>query len=251
MNRKLLAFLCAFCVSFTVLAQAAPLKLSVRRLRGYGGGDQIQGSFRMELIDPPPLASVTFKVDDSVVAVVTAPPFRTDFDTGSYALGWHDLSATGQTPDGQTLNSEVRRLEFVSPEAGWAVVRNIIIPLISVVGAAMVIGVGFQLWLTFTGRRSSLPLGAPHKYGLLGGGVCPKCRRPFSLHWWSFNAVGGKFDRCDHCGKWSLVKRASREQLAEAEAAELAMAGSPAPVSQVTAEEKLKRLLEESRFDDG
>jgi len=204
----------------------------------------------MELIDPPLLTSVTFKIDDSVVAVVNTPPFRADFDTGSYAFGWHELFATGQMPDGQTLNSEVRRFEFVSAEVGWAAARNIIIPVIGVVGTAMLIGIGFQLWFTFAGKKSSLPLGAPRKYGLLGGAICPKCHRPFALQWWAFNAIGGKFDRCSHCDQWSVVKRASREQLAEAEAAELKSAQPQTPIPEMTAEEKLKQQLEESRFDN-
>ncbi len=255
LTRKPLALLqaatfCALCgLALPVLAQNAELQLAVRRNFGYGGGSQIQGNFRMEIVDPPALSLVTFKIDEAVVAAMTAPPFRIDFETDTYSLGWHELTATGQAPDGQTLNSNVRRFEFVSAEAGWAVARDIMIPLFGVVGAAIVIGVGIQLWASRSGRKSSLPLGASRKYGWLGGAICSQCSRPFSLHWWGLNAIGGKFDRCDHCGQWSLVRRLSREKLAEAEAAELNMAQPETPVVEMTAEEKLRRQLDESRFD--
>jgi hypothetical protein len=253
-TRKVFVALCALCILFglalPVMAQDEELQLAVRRNFGYGGGSQIQGNFRMEVVDPPPLASVTFKIDETVVATVTEPPFRVDFETDDYPLGWHELTAVGQAPDGQTLNSNVRRFEFVSAEAGWAAARAIMIPLFSVVGVAILFGVGIQLWTSLSGGKSALPLGAPRKYGLLGGAICSKCSRPFSIHWWGFNAVGGKFDRCDHCGKWSFVRRASREKLAEAEAAELAMAQPETPVAEMSAEEKLRRQLDESRFDN-
>ena len=250
LTRKTFMLLCALCgLALPVLAQGEELQLAVRRNFGYGGGSQIQGNFRMEIVDPPALASVTFKIDNTVVATVAEPPFRIDFDTDQYPLGWHELTAVGQTSDGRTFNSNTRRFEFVSADAGWAAARNIMIPLFSIVGVAIVFGFGIQLWASLSGRKSSLPLGAPRNYGLLGGAICPKCHRPFSLHWWSFNAVGGKFDRCDHCGKWSLVRRASREKLAEAEAVELAMAQPETPVAEMSAEEKLKRQLDDSRFD--
>ncbi len=100
-------------------------------------------------------------------------------------------------------------------------------------------------------RRTSLPLGVPRQYSWLGGAICPKCGRPFSLHWWALNAsLAGKLDRCEYCGKWSLVRRASREQLAAAEAAELAQAQPETPVAEPNAKEKLKRQLDESRYVD-
>ena len=247
----LLSALCILCgSSFSVWAQSDELTLYVRRNVGYNGGSQIQGSFRMEAEGPGDLTSVTFKIDDRVVGTAAQPPFRIDFNTDDYGLGWHDLTAAAQTTDGRTLTSNTRRFEFVSAEAGWQAAGQIALPILGVVGVVVLIGMGMALVPTLTGRRSNLPLGAPRQYGLLGGTICPKCERPFPLHWWGLNATVGKFDRCDHCGKWSLVRRVSPDKLREAEVAELKLAQPETPVPEMSPEEKLKRQLDESRFLD-
>lgn len=247
----ILCVLCALCgSSFSAWAQTDELTLYVRRNVGYSGGSQIQGSFRMVVEGPGDLTSVTFMIDDQVVGTVTQPPFQINFDTDDYGLSWHDLTAVSQTADGRTLTSTARRLEFVSAEASWQAAGQLALPILGVVGGVVLIGMGMALIPTLTGRRSNLPLGAPRQYGLLGGTICPKCRRPFALHWWGLNATIGKFDRCDHCGKWSFVRRASPDKLREAEATELALAQPETPVPEMSAEEKLKRQLDESRFLD-
>jgi hypothetical protein len=63
-QRLLTLIVLVFSVVTPALAQTGELQLFVRRNFGYGGGDQIQGSFRMEATGPADLASVTFKVDD-------------------------------------------------------------------------------------------------------------------------------------------------------------------------------------------
>jgi hypothetical protein len=234
----------------SVWAQDDELTLHVRRNFGYGGGSQIRGSFRMEAAGPPDLTSVTFKIDDIIVGTVNASPFRIDFGTSDYALGWHDLTAVGQTADGRMLVSSPRRFEFVSAEVEGAALRDILIPLFSVVGGILLLAFLFPLVLTLAGKKTTLPLGAPRRYGLMGGALCPKCGRPFALHFWSLNLGSHRFDRCDHCGKWSLVRRVSGERLAEAEAAELKMAQPESPMPEMSSEDKLKRQLDESRFLD-
>jgi len=226
------------------------LSLSVHRNFGYSGGSQIQGSFSLEASGPANLISVTFKVDDTVVGTVTQPPFKINFDTSTYALGWHSLTATAQTADGQTLTSAPRRFEFVTAEEGFKAAGRIVIPILAVVGVVILISMGIPLLQTLTGKKSHLPLGAPRQYGLLGGAVCPKCARPFAIHWWGLNVFTQKFDRCDHCGQWSLVRRVSREKLQIAEAAEIKSAQPETPIPESSPEEKLKRQLDESRYDE-
>jgi Big-like domain-containing protein len=245
-----LCVLCALCGS-TVWAQESELTLSVHRNIGYNsGGAQIQGSFRMEATGPDNLTSVTFKVNETVVGTVTQAPFRIDFNTDDYGYGWHDLSATALTADGRTLQSETRRFEFVSEEESWKAAGRIIRPMLGLLGLLVAAGLMMALVPTLTGKRSNLPLGAPRNYGLLGGGICPNCQRPFALHWWGLNAsLIGKFDRCDHCGKWGFVRRASPEQLRAAEVAELQQAQPDAPLPEPSPAEKLKRQLDDSRFD--
>jgi hypothetical protein len=233
-----------------VWAQSAELTLSVHRNVGYSGGSQIRGSFRMEVSGPDNLMSVTFKVDDKEVGTVNAPPFRINFNTVNYSLGWHDLSAVGQTADGRTLASNVRRFEFVSSEEEWAATGRIIIPLFGLLGVVLLLALGVPFVLALTGKKTTVPLGAARQYGVMGGTLCPKCGRPFAIHWWGLNAGFQKFDRCDHCGKWSLVNRLGLEKLREAEAAELKMAQPETPIPELSPEEKLRQQLDASRFTD-
>lgn len=234
-----------------VSAQTDELTLSVRRNIGYSSGAQIQGSFRLEVTGPDSLTAVTFKIDAVEVGTVTQPPFRLDFNTDDYGYGWHDLTATATTAEGRTLTAAPRRFEFVSAEEGWAAAGRIAGPMLAVLGVLVVVGVAMALVPTLTGQRRQLPLGAPRPYGLLGGGICAKCHRPFALHWWALNAsLVGKFDRCDYCGHWGFVRRASPEQLRAAEAAELQQAQPDSPRPELTPAEKLKRQLDESRFTE-
>jgi hypothetical protein len=229
-------------------AQTSQLQLSVRRNFGYGGGDQIQGSFSMLASGPADLKQVTFKIDDQVVGTVTAAPFQVDFSTDSYALGWHTLTAAGTTASGQSLVSDPRRFEFVSAAAGWQSVGRILVPILGVLGLALVAGLSIAVMDIRRSRAAPTPLGAERHYGLLGGAVCPKCGRPFARHWWGLNAGLGKLDRCPHCGKWSIVRAQPLEQLRAAEAAELKDAQG-APVPELSPEEKLRRQLDDSRYD--
>jgi len=252
MFRRPSLFLLLFLFLFApgLWAQASELTLSVRRNVGYNGGAQIQGSFRMEASGPENLTSVTFKVDETVVGTVAQSPFKINFNTDDYGLGWHDLTATAQTADGRTLVAETRHLEFVSEAKSWKAAGQIAGPMLGLLGGLVVVGLLMALVPTLTGKRSNLPLGVARNYGLLGGGLCSKCQRPFALHWWALNAsLVGKFDRCDHCGKWGVVRRASPEQLRAAEAAELQQAQPDAPLPEMSPAEKLKRQLDDSRFD--
>jgi hypothetical protein len=232
-------------------AQSAPaLQLAVHRDWGYGGGDQIQGLFSLEAIGPDDLASATFMIDGQVLATITAAPFKVQFDTGRYPLGWHSLRLTGKTAGGATLSAPDRRLEFVDASVGLATAGRLGGTILGGVAIVFVLVVGLQLFLTRGGKRRTLPLGAARRYGLKGGAVCPKCGRPFSIHFLSLNALTGFVDRCDHCGRWGFVRRASPEQLAAAEQAELAMARPAGPLPMESEAEKLKRQLDDSRYSD-
>jgi Bacterial Ig domain len=238
-------------VTLPAFAQTNDLQLTVRRNFGYGGGDQIQGSFRMEATGPADLARVAFKVDDQVVATVTAAPFRVDFVTDTYGLGWHNLTAEGQTASGQTLTSAPRRFEFVSAAEGWAAAGRIIVPIL---GALVLVGIVVAIFTVVDTRRgrsrkSPTPLGAARRYGVMGGAICPKCGRPFSRHWWAPNAGIGKLDRCPHCGRWSIVRAVPLDQLRAAEAGELQATQPDNPVPELSAEEKLRRQLDDSRYE--
>ena len=242
----------ALAAAWPALAQTAALTLSVSKTFGFNNGSQIQGSFRLEAAGPANLKSVTFTLDGQPLGQVSAAPFRYDLQTDQFAPGWHTVGASGQTADGQTLTAADRRYEFLSATQAQSSMTRFMVPILGIVGLLAVVGLGSQLFFALRGskNRSALPLGAHRTYGVLGGAICPKCQRPFSMHWWALNAFPTrKFDRCDHCGKWSLVGRASPAQLAEAEAAERKYALPTAPQLELSPEEKLKRELDASRFD--
>ncbi|MBN2390657.1 MAG: hypothetical protein JXR84_08040 [Anaerolineae bacterium] len=238
-----------------VLAQAEELGISVNKQFGYNMGSQIQGTFKIRVRGPEDLATVTFLLDGETLGEATTAPFELSFKTGEYAAGWHEIAATGTTSAGQSLTSRTLRFQFVSAEdAGKAAAKLIVPVLVLVVVAVLATGV-FPL---LSGRKkpvtydpASYTSGEPRSYGVLGGVVCPKCGRPFGMHWWAFNiSFVGKFDRCPHCGKWSFVRRASREELLAAEAAEYAARTASSSRSAPNAEEKLREQLDDSRFTD-
>jgi Zn ribbon nucleic-acid-binding protein len=166
-------------------------------------------------------------------------------------LGFHDLSAVVLTKDGQTLTTAVQRYEFASAAQESAAVRNIIVPLLSVVFVVIVVVIGIQVLTSRRRPKVNTPLGAARHYGINGGTICPKCHRPFALHWWALNAgITAKVDRCDYCGRYGFFKRYSREELAAAEAAEQQMAQPETPIQPASAEQKLKEMLDESRYTD-
>jgi hypothetical protein len=229
----------------------ATLDLGMSRTFGYSSGTgQIQGTFTLKARGPENLARVEFFIDGQKIGEADQAPFNLRFNTDDYAYGVHTISATGFTMDGQELQSNQIRTEFVSAQESWQTVGKIIIPIVVVI--LLITALSFILPLvTGRGKTSHLPLGAPRNYGMLGGAVCPKCGRPFSRHIWGMNVVIGKLDRCPYCGKWSIVQRASPTELRQAEARELEMAqeaGLQPP--QESEEEKLRKELENSRYQD-
>ena len=123
-----------------------------------------------------------------------------------------------------------------------------------IVGAILLIYIGIRVASAMTSRgksRSVVPLGSQRNYSLAGGAICPKCHRPFHLDFMAIKiGFGVKFTRCENCGKWSVVRRASMEELRAAERAELAETQAGQQVHEKSAEAKLDEMLDESRFTD-
>ncbi len=227
-------------------AQDGESRLSLSKNWGYSAGGQVQGLFTLSVRGPQDMVSVRFDLDGEEMATLTQPPFAFQFNTDKYPTGWHTLSATARTSTERTLISNVIRVEFVTAEQGWQVVQRIMIPLLVVVAGAILLSTLGQFLLTGRGQHHFEP-GAPRNYGIAGGAICPKCGRPFARHLISPNLLVGKLERCPYCGKWSVVPSASREALTAAEAAELA--ASQPNVSEASPEEKLRRQLEQSRYE--
>jgi hypothetical protein len=226
------------------------LILSLSRDFGYSSGTgKIQGTFSMKVKGPENLTLVVFLIDGEEMGEVTEEPFRLQFKTGDYPLGIHTLSAVGYTSDGKELHSNEKRAEFVTSEEGWSSAGKIVIIIFGLMAA--VGGVSYLItYIMGRGKKSSLSPGAPRNYGLIGGTICPKCERPFGMHIWGLNLGMGKFDRCPHCSRWSIVRRVSRDMLSAAEAAELKAEEEPKTPLDVSDEEKLRKELEDSKFED-
>jgi hypothetical protein len=231
------------------LAQADnTLVLRLSRDFGFSSGSgQIQGTFSMNVTGPSNLARVDFFIDGKQIGEATAAPFNLQFNTGSYTLGNHSLSAIGYTNDGQELHTPEVTVEFVSAETGMKAAGRIAFPILVIAGVAILLSALFPL-LTGRGKRSQLPLGTARQYGLRGGGICPKCGRPFSFSLFSLNLLMSRFDRCPYCGRAGIFRTASISDLRKAEAAELEAAKASQSVPEESEDEKLRKELDESRY---
>jgi hypothetical protein len=255
--KKSLFILTIVCILLGVItsqafAQSAnQLKLGLSRDFGYGGfGNDIQGLFSMKINNPPAnLAKVDFFIDSTNIGEDTQAPFSLQFNTDSYPLGSHNLSAQGYTTDGQQINSNTIQVQFVAASAGTQTVLKIILPIIGLVVLMIVVSFALPLILN-KGKLSTLATGTQRNYGIGGGAICPKCGRPFPLRLWFINVGIKKIDRCPFCGKWSLVNRSSMAELRAAEAAELSQSPETISVPTESAEEKLNKEIDESKYQD-
>lgn len=232
--------------------QQAEFRLDVNRDFGYGNGADVRGNFSMTVHgDQSTIQAVTYYIDGEAMGRFTEPPFKIQFQTSDYATGVRELTAVVETVDGRSVTTPAVRLNFLSAEQQSASFQKIIIPIGGILLVVLIITFGFQ-YLAMRGNEH-LPAGAPRSYGMLGGAICPRCDRPFARHIWGINLIAGKLDRCPYCGKWFLAVRRSPAELAAAEQAELASARSaesgPLGNGQVeTEEERMKKLLDESRY---
>ena len=238
-----LTFILLLGLTIVTAAQDTGLELRLSRTWGYGGpnGD-IQGTFTFKAAGPENLTAVEFYIDDTLVGKVTEPPWKLRFVTDDYPLGPHKLYAIGTTDDGQTLKSNVLERNFVPASSAWEFILKFVVPLLFVI-----FGISALLFWLVKKRH-------PEKYstysGPQGGAICPHCGCPFPRHWWGLNFGSKKYDRCPHCHKWSMVKRASEQELKAAAIAcglESPPGDKPA-AGPADAEAALQKKLEESRY---
>ncbi len=234
------------------LAQSAnQLQLGLSRDFGYGGfGNDIQGLFSMKIKNPPQnLVSVEFFIDTSLVGTDAESPFAVQFNTDSYPLGARTLRAVGTLSDGSTIDSNTIQSQFVAAGAGTQSILKFVLPILGLVVIMVIVSFVLPLILS-KGKLSAMPLGTPRKYGIGGGAICPKCNRPFPLRLWFINLGRNKIDRCPYCGKWSFVRPRSGAELRQAEAAELSQAQTGPTIGGETEAEKMKKELDNSRFQN-
>ncbi|OGO66163.1 MAG: hypothetical protein A2029_06340 [Chloroflexi bacterium RBG_19FT_COMBO_47_9] len=255
--KKIFPIILVLCVFIALnvrlaFAQSADqLELGLSRDFGYGGfGNDIQGLFSVKIKNPPDnLTRVEFFLDSTSMGEVTTPPFSLQFNTDSYPLGEHTLSAVGYTSDGKKIDSNKIQAQFVPASSSTQAIVKVVLPLFGLILLIGLISIFFPLVLN-KGKMSSLPLGSKRNYGIGGGVICPKCSRPFPLRLWWINLGLSKIDRCPYCGKWSFVRPRSLTDLRDAEAAELSQAQPETSIAGETEAEKLKKELDDSRYQN-
>jgi hypothetical protein len=205
--------------------------------------------FSVRAAGPADLVRVAFMIDGQILLDDTEAPFAVQLSTDNYPLGRHALSAIGYTQGGAAIPSNILEREFVSAEESWQSGLSIAGPIFGLLAVVMVLAIGLPLLLD-RGKKN-LPFGAARNYGISGGTICPKCSRPFSIHFFAFNvSFAGKFDRCPYCGKWSMVTRRPLADLRAAEAAELEWGKDALPAAPEAEAEKTKKALDNTRFSE-
>ncbi len=213
--------------------------IEVDRQVGFALGSRIQGTFLVSAYGPAELARVEFLVDGQLLGEDPSAPFEIRLQTSTYSAGTHTLSAVGFLDDGQILESNTLRREFVS--GNWVIVVLVIV-IVSIVAV--------RLLPAFISSRQESGSDESRGYGYLGGAVCQRCRRPFGLNFWSPRLLVGRLQRCPHCGKWQLARRASIESLVEAERKQKEFRGTKDRIETGLDEERFSQMLEDSRFED-
>jgi hypothetical protein len=196
----------------------------------------------MRIPDPPQgLQEVRFYIDGEEVALDTEEPFQYKFHTSDFIPGERVMHAVGLLSSGESIESNRITKVFLTSDQAWSETQAIIVPLLVGVAALTLLGVGVPVLF---GRDKEFVLG---KYGPAGGVVCPRCQLPFSRSLWSPNLVIGKLVRCPHCGKISIMGRASQQNIQRAEERYLKI---DQPKSIRSDQEDLRKQLEDSRFED-
>ncbi len=226
-------------------AQSDTITLRLSRDWGYGGPNgRIEGTFSMRVSGPENMSEVRFFIDAEMVAIDTTSPFQYQFKTGSFSPGQHTLSASGTLSDGTELQASTMQRTFLTKDEANTDTRGLVIPILVGVGAITLIATVVPLLL---GKKREHK---PGEYGMAGGAICPRCTYPYSRNYLSPNLVVGKLERCPHCGKWAIARRATQGALEEAEN-RLAHRdkGSSEDHAAKTAK-GLEKLIDESRFED-
>ena len=154
---------------------------------GYGGfNNDIQGLFSMKVTGPADLVRVVFYIDSDAIGEVIQAPFNLQFNTDNYPLGHTQFICCGLFFEWAAISFQCYypqfRLIFSRKQGRTS-------------NCDSSPGDCFRCHLAFLcrpvdcwtrGKIKNLPLGAERNYGT-GGGICPKCHRPFALPLFSMN----------------------------------------------------------------
>jgi hypothetical protein len=227
-------------------------RLNVNKTFGYNAGNEIRGTFSLTVTgDETAIQRVVFLLDGQPFAEAQQPPWSTTLVTSDHPDGIHALSAMVTTTGGRSMTTAGRNFNFVSAEGETQGMVRVVVPILALVLGVTVLGFVIQFAVS-GGKKAPAPAaGTRRNYGMAGGAICRHCKRPTPRHVWGMNLVVGKLDRCENCGKWSLMMRAPESVLRAAEEAELADAkAGAAPIAEKSEEERLKEMLDNSRFSN-
>jgi hypothetical protein len=218
--------------------------------RDFGSSDgtgNIQGTFSMNVTGPSNVVKVQFYIDNTLIAEDTEPPFKVQFVTDDYAPGTHTMHAVGFTSDERELRTREMTFNYMTAEESRQRGLRIAMPIIALA----------LIWVLFSkvvptlsrGRNNSdlLPPGGTN-YGVIGGTICPRCAHPFARNLFSPNLLVGKLVCCPNCGKWFIGRRASIDDLRIAEEAVWAQAHGSPQFNEMTDEEKIRKELDDSKY---
>jgi len=221
------------------------ITLNVRRIFGFRFMNRIQGRYSFSVDGPDNLEKVEILMDGEVVYELMGSPFKVEFSTAEFAPGVHSFRAIGYTQDGKVLQSEKGEYTVLSAEEAQEGLGKYFLPII--IGIIVLIAVAGMFSGLITGRRGKYRIG---EYGPAGGAVCKHCGFPFSRHVLSPNLVVGKLERCPNCGAVAIVRRGSPVELQEAEQRLLASLQGVQNDHVETEKDRLKRMIDDSRYED-
>ena len=192
-----------FGLSFTsVFAQGSShFGLRLRRDWGYGSGADIQGQVTLSLTgETGEVSRVVFSMDDAIIADLSEAPFSFSFSTDDYPSGLRRMSAKVFTSDGVSQDAEPITYNFLSKDAANSATTKVI----GLVVVIILVSMGLTVFISSKNKGSETANG-----GINGLAVCQRCGKTFPRSILGLNVVVGKFERCPHCGKWQLTRRAS------------------------------------------
>lgn len=214
----------------------SPWTLKLVRDFGYGSGSDIQGRMTLYLGgDLSTITKVVYYMDDEIMAEVLQEPFKLAFNTDDYGPGVHEMRAEISSNDGKVTLAGPIVYNFLSASDSGERTTTMIVIIIGITLAAMGLS-----WFISSRQKG----GVSATGGMYGLAVCNRCGKTFPRSFFGMNIVVGKFERCPHCGKWQITRRASPMEIAWAD-----QQSHPEETPKV-AEKPEKDDLDESRFID-
>ena len=235
----------------SVEAQSNVLSIDFSRDFGYAaiGSNTIQGLFSITASSTINLKKVSYYLDNVLLGEATSKPYKIQFNTDSFSEGQHSIHAEGETFSGEIIRSEIVTFVFISAEASRKETLKIIGPLLGLVLVVTLLSAIVPA--VFRKNKTNIPMGTQRNYGIAGGAICSKCKRPFERHVMSPNLIMGKLEICPHCGKWGIYRALPLNILRDAELKEIEdhLTNADSVVESDT-DDQLKKKLDESRFED-